>query len=738
MRVVVLLLVTVLLSAAPVAAQQSPFLPDPTYRVLVNEISGDISYEHVRWFTHWHRPSAGSEGFEAAAQYIERKAREYGLEDVRRFHVRTDGQAWKATSAELRVIAPFERRLAYSPEVQLSVADNSRATDIRSAELVDVGNGASDADYAGKDVAGKVVLTGGPIRSAMSEAVWKRGALGVVAIGSQRATDYPDQLPWTSIPVSSPDGSRNGTFGFVLSPREGQRLRRELAASKTPVRVSVRIAAEFSEAPFQSFVEAVIRGTEIHDQDIVLTGHIQEERFSANDDGSGLANVLEIGRALKKAIDEGRLPRPKRDIRFWWCDEISGEEQYLAANPDERRQLLANINQDMVGALQSAGSRVQFVSREPWSRASFLGDVVESILGAIVAGNTGFLAPGQARPAVDEASGLPLEGLRVPGLDYTRPILAPLGTHERYDARMIPFHNNTDSQVFNMGLVGVPAVTFTNWPDEFIHSTGDDLWQVDATQLERNAVAIAGMTWFLATAGNDQVPLLTTHMYGRALERMSRDARIAMEIVEAALPAGSDITAPALRTSLWSAYGRAAGLVREATRRERRALESVRAFVTPGSPASAVLDAVLAQLPGEADAVKRLWTYYLALVQAHAGPKAIAPGVAKGTTASEPAPGASMIPAVTASLKAFLEGRRQVASPAGLHPLMQYEALNFADGERTVQEVFEAVAAEADSAGAWYYGTVTLADVEKLFESAVKAGLVEMKAPAAARPATKR
>ncbi len=352
-------------SAAAAPAQQSPFLPDPVYRTLVNEISGEIAYEHVRWFTHWHRPTAGSEGFEAVAKYIEQKAKEYGLEDVRRINVRSDGAAWQVRSAELRVVAPFERRLAFSPEVQLSLADGSVAADIRSVELVDVGDGVSEKDYAGKEVAGRVVLTVGAIGAVMSEAVWKRGALGVVAISTARAIDHPDQLTWMRIPTRSPDGSKTGTFGFVLSPREGERLRAEMATSKVPVQVSVKIDAGFSEAPFQSFVEAVIRGTDIHDQDIVLTGHIQEERFSANDDGSGLANVLEIGRALKKAIDEGRLPRPKRDIRFWWCDEIGGEEQFFADYPDERRQIVANINQDMVGALQSAGSRVQFVTREP-------------------------------------------------------------------------------------------------------------------------------------------------------------------------------------------------------------------------------------------------------------------------------------------------------------------------------------------------------------------------------------
>ena len=65
------------------SAQQSPFLKDDVYRALVNEVSGDIAFEHVRWFTHYHRPMGGGEGFEAVARYVEQKAKEYGLEDVR-------------------------------------------------------------------------------------------------------------------------------------------------------------------------------------------------------------------------------------------------------------------------------------------------------------------------------------------------------------------------------------------------------------------------------------------------------------------------------------------------------------------------------------------------------------------------------------------------------------------------------------------------------------------------------
>ena len=37
------------------------------------------------------------------------------------------------------------------------------------------------------------------------------------------------------------------------------------------------------------------------------------------------------------------------------------------------------------------------------------------------------------------------------------------------------------------------------------------------------------------------------------------------------------------------------------------------------------------------------------------------------------------------------------------------------------------LAAQADAAGEWYYGTVRQEDVEKLFESAAKAGVATLK-----------
>jgi hypothetical protein len=65
---------------------------------------------------------------------------------------------------------------------------------------------------------------------------------------------------------------------------------------------------------------------------------------------------------------------------------------------------------------------------------------------------------------------------------------------------------------------------------------------------------------------------------------------------------------------------------------------------------------------------------------------------------------------------------------SGLHSMMKFEVLNFADGRRNAYEVYEAVAAEALSAGKWYYGDVRPADVMSLLEKAAEAGLLSTKA----------
>ncbi len=690
--------ITLLPVACPLEAQESPFVSERVYQTLVNEISGDIAFEHLRFMTQYHRPMGGSPGFVAVAKYIEGKARQFGLEDVSYIpQANIEERTWSASLGELWLIEPKERRLAFTAETAIALADYSRPADIKSAPLIDVGDGVADIDYAAKQVSGAVVLASGPIERVMEEAVVKRGALGLVIFDPTRRPHYPDQYPWMTIPLDRVPGA---TFAFVMTERSGLRLRREMAQAKETVfRVRAKVVSEFPDPPSQGMVEAFIRGTDIADQDVVLTGHITEGPHSANDDGSGCANMLEIARALKKAIDEGRLPPPRRNIRFWWTNENGSERQYFVDHPEERRHILVDLNEDMVGAKQSLGSRVQFVTRPPFARASFLGDVVGSVVNSLVLGNTAFYAelsvPGHKDPFFgDWVDASP-----------SRPIVSRLGTRDQYDARVIPFHNGSDHAMFNNAIVGIPAITFTNWPDEFIHSTDDDLFEIDPTQLQRNAVAVAATAYYVATLKDSDVPALTTTMYGMALQRIAADQATAMRMI---------VEAPA--TSRAAAYARGANLASQAVRREHRALESVRVLVAKNGEGARMLDWAMSQLPTEADSVARVAAFYTS----QSGEKPPAAVLSKREQELS-----RKVPFLTDSLPTYIHGYFNIKRPPGLGSLMAWESLNFVDGKTNYLEIYRAVAAEADSAGEWYYGKVSLEDVATYLDAAEKLGMIK-------------
>ena len=152
-----------------------------------------------------------------------------GLEDVQILWMKASSRGWNLRSGEAWVVEPNEMKLGDVRETPLRVATGSRTTDV-TAELIDVGRGTRDADYKGKKVKGKIVFATGSPGAVQKQAVWKRGALGVIAYGSRR-TGFPDQLPWQRIGARS-DDDKEGTFAWILTPREGQRLRSRLAAAR--------------------------------------------------------------------------------------------------------------------------------------------------------------------------------------------------------------------------------------------------------------------------------------------------------------------------------------------------------------------------------------------------------------------------------------------------------------------------------------------------------------------------
>ena len=742
MKRIVLPTLFVLGAAAHGAAQTSPFVDGKTERLLVNELSGDRAFETIRITTQWHKPSA-SEGFFAVARYVMERAKEAGLEDVKWIEQTADSAPWTGRSGEAWLVEgegpdAKETKLASVAEVGTSLADYSRPAKLTAA-IVDVGAGESAADYRGKDVRGRIVLAYGSPVTVTEQAVWKRGAAGILAWSSTRLNalaDHPDQVAWQHVPEKDGPKGEKTTFAFVLSARDGKALSDRLRGESTrrifaaeqgtsvpKLRARVVVDSVVASERKTAMVEGRLRGTDPSLPEIVLTAHLQESKPSANDDQSGVASILEIGRTLVRLVADGKIPRPRRGIRFWWADEIHSEYRYFAVHPDEAKKVLVNLNQDMVGARQSLGGRVQHMTRTPWVRPSFLADVQESILDMVVAGNTGYL------PAF-QAQSIP------PGVPFSNPIFSRLGTREPFHARVVPYFSNTDHMVFNDSWVGVPGTTLTNWPDEYIHSSADDVWQIDPTQLERNAFIVAATTLWLANAGEPEASRAASYVAGRALGRLGRDFTIGLARIASSSPPRDDD------------YRAAANLLAVSLEKEIGAVRSVAAL------AAIPEDALRARVAPLEQSARELQALLLSSFQERSGGRA--PSDAHGAAEERLARRVPKRAVATlaewidlqekardrrteeerarrdardAATLAALERRKGAAPPPPEEPkltsLMSFAAMNWIDGKRNAAEIFRRMQAESLSAGTWYYGDVTPELVESFFEKQAKDGLIK-------------
>ena len=682
-------------------AQSTPFLNQKEIDMLRNEISGDRSFEHIRVLTQWHRNS-GMEGYFKAMDYVADAARKNGLEDVKiikqPYNDRNGNpRNYTAKSAELWITSPFELKLADIGDHALLLSDNSRDADVE-AELVWIGN-ATEAEIKAANVKGKIVLANVNPGLAVARAVYQHGAIGVIAYTtseSKNMLDFPDQLPWTRIPA--PPEGKKGSFAFSLSPRKGDTLRKALQTNgqhdffavgkrtqggkiTVKAKVDVDIGTENKNLG-TGMVEGWIKGTKYKDQQIVITAHLQEEQGSANDDGSGSGNILELARVFTKLIKEGKIPPPKRDLRFWWSDEIYSEYKYLRDNQGEEKKMLANLHQDMTGAKQSMGGRRQQLIFNPHSRTSYIDTLFESVGKFVIQTNNSYIQSGRS-------GGYPRP--------FSQPIIATRGTREPYNAEFVPYFGSSDNLVFVEGKFGVPAAAMVNWDDYYIHSSDDDLDNLDQTQLQRNNFIIAALGLYLAYAEAEDIPLLAAETYAQGNRRLAAETRVAIGLMP------KDFT---------DAYN----IINQGIMREERALESMRVIANSDSKANKTIDFYKEQNQIRGQQMTKMLSDTHTELTGRPSISALGP---RGVSASK------KIPYNIESSEEYFSKRTRVRT--NLHSIMRSEVFNFVDGKRSYYDIFNAVRAESQSVGKFFYGTVTLEDVVKLLDANVKSGALKLK-----------
>ncbi|HUN66506.1 MAG TPA: DUF4910 domain-containing protein [Bacteroidota bacterium] len=512
-RLVLLLPLAFLMISAGVAQPHQDLMNSATRDLLKNHLSGEIAKEHVIAITRHHRIQ-GSRGYRDAANYVLGRLRAYGLTEQDAFieSYPSDGKkvyqtwqspsGWDIRSAELEMVSPSRERIVGYPEIAMSVMTYSNPGDV-TAELVWVGEGTHEADYAGKDVRGKIVLATGYGGDVHRLAVLKYGARAVVCyLDDDRAKTYPDMLQYTGLWPRTEELPRV-TFGFNLTKRQGDRLR-DLLLAGTKVVLHGKVEGTGLEPYFMDVVVARIPGTEQPDREIVFTAHLDHPKESANDNASGSGAILDIVRSLKSLIDEHLLPRPRRSLRFLWVPEWNGTMAYIDRHVEFRGprlegSVLADLNLDMVGEHPELLHSQLYLTRTPASIPSCLNEVIENMAGM--------------------TDRLGLTSLR--------------GSRAAFNYRISPYTGGSD----HMMCIDrkIPAVMFSH--SDYTHHTSEDTPdKVDQTELLRNEMIAAGTAWYLANLDSAEAVDLASLVYERGADRLAAAARKAIQLPPSARP----------------------------------------------------------------------------------------------------------------------------------------------------------------------------------------------------------
>jgi len=334
----------------------------------------------------------------------------------------------------------------------------------------------------------KIVLTRQPLHLLWVKAA-KKGAAGIIS--DHPVHGRPDavrwqKLGWGGIPFGT---GADPIVGLVLSESQGRELRK---LHRQKGSLSLYLKVDISRyAGTHDVVSGIIPGRDDPQDEVWCLAHSAEPGVA--DNASGVAACLEAARVLEELFTSGRLPRPRRTIRFLNAYECYGFFYYLEHT--ERLKLpLAGINLDIIGLKPDlCNGNLYWHESIPMS-AQFVNDVGQAIIGSLLTEKESLYRLKRApfRSTADTLVGDPKYGFPCPWLTNCW----------RTDDRI--YSDNNDMMY-----------------DDY-HTSNDTVNILSIEGLEASAAGAAGYLYFLANAGNEELTQLATAETNHVLDTMHR------------------------------------------------------------------------------------------------------------------------------------------------------------------------------------------------------------------------
>ncbi len=449
------------------------------------EISGENAKNLATEITRFHRIQV-SPHFREAAAWCQNKLIGYGLQSNVLEYV-ADGKTmywsfclpeeWSIEDATLEIDGTV---WAQYRDKKISLIQRSHPIDAE-AEIVHV---ETDDEEAFRDVKGKIVHSPLSLEK-IKDLALHYGAVGILTSGIREITmrtrlDIPDAVHYFSF------WGEKGS-GFILSPRQGEKLKEMLR--EKPVKAKMVIRSSLYPG-YQEVVEAFIPGETA--EEVMVVAHLCHPQPSANDNASGSGALMEVARTLSTLIEKGDLKKPKRGIRFLLVPEMHGTVTYLASNEDKIPRIVAAINLDMVGENQDLCKSPLLIERTPDAAPSFVNALAEIILEELTCEIGNF---------------------------------SDTSKYASFKHAVTPFSGGSDHYILSDPSVGIPCPMIIHWPDLFYHCSLDTPDKIDPVELERVGRLTATYAYFIAAAREEEAQWLALMVCEKGKERIIRKVR---------------------------------------------------------------------------------------------------------------------------------------------------------------------------------------------------------------------
>ncbi len=473
--------------------------PDPQLQKIVREISDHVSASETMDFVaqlHSIDRWGDFSGYEQSARFLQKKMTELGLRDVEFLSAPADGVsrfgwwtmplAWDVKKATLELVEPAPpagmRVLCDYSQEAASLIQWSGPTPQGGtiAEVMELNSTRVD-DLKGLDVKGKMILVEVPAglseRGALKAALHKMGAAGIISDYTENR-DLRDGHYWVNAWGDHGWGftkTSTPAVGFSITPRQGDYLR-SLLRRGVKVRVKAMAETRYYSGSY-SYATGVLPGSR-SDEEVLELGHGFE--LGAQDNSTGQAAMLQAIAAINRAIEAGRLPRPKRSIRILTMPEDYGSSHYIAMHMDRMKRTVGAMHMDVAAGNYDVLGAYSF-GRTP--------DVTRSYHDALV--------------------------MRVAETYYA-------GGRSRIPM-LVPYSPTSDTYP-SEPMIGVPTVAARGSSGSIPvhHNSADTLDRVDPRSL-RDLSALAGAyLYYLASAGEADIPWLAAITLDRSYDNALR------------------------------------------------------------------------------------------------------------------------------------------------------------------------------------------------------------------------